>query len=302
MLTVNNFGYFFKESIDNLSSNKVTTFTTLVTMILSLLITGVFQAISINMVNVSNELGSSYEFNVYIKDTVEEELLESCAKLIENVEVEGEKYVKGISSPKTKSEAFEEAKQRVGEEQILRGLTEMENPFRASFIITVSDLSKAQEIIDEIKKIDVVDFVSNNVEQAKKIDEITGKIQLWSIVAYLLLAALCLSLIGNIINMSIFSRRKQINIMKYVGATDWFIKIPFIMEGILIGFIGAIVSSSILAYVYYLLLGDSMEIMQGIYLLKPLTVFEFVALINSLYGIIIGAIGAVFAVNKHLKV
>ena len=294
-LRMNNFTYFLKEGVDNLFTNKIVTFTTLITVILSLIVTGAFQAVSINTMFVSNEIKSNFEFNIYIKDTVSNDMLPSVGDKIKEVAMVNDIRLK------TKSETFLEVKEKVGEDDVLKGLSEENNPFRDCFIITIEDLTMAMSILDEIKKIPEVDSTPHNLDASEQIEVFSGRMWLFSIISYILLAALCLSIISNIINLSIFSRRKQINIMKYVGATDWFIKFPFIIEGVLIGLLGALIATGLLIYAYSFIFSGSGQ-MFGIYLLSPAEVFKVVVSLNSLYGILVGAVGAIFAVNKHLKV
>ena len=295
-LRINNFTYFLKEGIDNLFTNKIVTFTTLITVILSLIVTGAFQAVSVNTMHVSDDLKTNFEFNIYIKDVVPEAELSSVREKIAEVS-----FVNEISL-KTKSETFAEVKEKVGEDNVLKGLSDEDNPFRNCFIITITDLNEAVNVVEEIKKIPEVESTSHNLEASGQIEAFSGKVWLFSIISYVLLAVLCLSIISNIINLSIFSRRKQINIMKYVGATDWFIKFPFIIEGVLIGFLGALVATGILVYAYTFVFSNFGQVLNGISLLNPYEVFKVVMALNSIYGVIVGTIGAIFAVNKHLKV
>lgn len=291
-----NLGYFIKEAIENLFSNKTGSFTTLLTVILSLVIIGLFQIVSFNIISISKDLGENFEFNIFIKEEILDSQLEDVKKQIASVNMVKEIVLK------TKAQTLNEVKNKLGETSVLKGLSEENNPFRNCYKIKVSDLENAQSIVDEIKKIQAVDSVSNNIDASKQILSLKNNIKTYSIVAYLILAILCLSIIANIINASIFSRRKQINIMKYVGATNNFVKLPFIIEGVIIGFFGAIISTAILIYFYDFLYKNFNQILNGIYLIKPIEIFKIVLLVNTTYGIIIGAIGAIFSVNKHLKV
>ena len=293
---MNNFTYFMREGVDNLFTNKIVTLTTLITVILALIVTGAFQVVSVNTMSVSNALKTNFEFNIYIKDTVAEGELQGVSEKIKNVAMVNEIRLK------TKSDTFNEVKEKVGDGDVLKGLSEENNPFRNCFIITINDLNQAKGILDEIKQIAEVDSTPHNLDASEQIEAFSGKVWLFSIISYILLAGLCLSIISNIINLSIFSRRKQINIMKYVGATDWFIKFPFIIEGILIGLLGALISTGILIYAYTFIFSNSIQLLGGLELLAPYEVFKIVVFLNSLYGVFIGVIGAIFAVNKHLKV
>lgn len=293
---VNNFGYFVKEGLANLSTNKMVTFMTVLTVIVSLVVTGVFQVVSSNLVHISSELGNNFEFNIYIKDSVKDNELEDVANQILSVAMVKDAVLK------SKSDTFREFKEKIGNDSLLQGITEEDNPFRNCYVVTLTTLDNADYVLEEISLIQEVDSVSNNLETSRKLATIEKKINLYSIIVYLLLALLCLSIISNIINVSIFSRRKHINIMKYVGATNSFVRTPFIIEGVLVGIAGALISSVLLSYGYGLIHGNFNQVLEGIYLLPPMSVFCDLLVMNLIYGILIGGLGAFFAVSKHLKV
>ena len=294
--TMKNFNYFIKEGFANLFTNRIVTLTTVITVVVSLLIIGVFNIVSFNIVHISEDFGKSFEFNIFIKDNVSSsdmKALEQHIRSIENVK---------STKAKTKAETLKEVKGKMDEAAAIQGLSEADNPFRNSFVVTLSDLSKSEETIAQIKKIPQVDSVSNNVETSKKLDSLSKKIKWYTILSYVLLSILCLSIVSNIINVSIFSRRKHINIMKYVGATNRFVRTPFVIEGIIIGVLGAAISSAVLLYGYNYLFGNFNNVIAQISLMEPYDVAKSLLVTNLAYGLAIGGIGAFFAVNKHLKV
>lgn len=293
---MNNLSYFLKEGLANLLTNKMVTFMTVLTVMVSLMVTGVFQVVSTNLVHISSELGNNFEFNIFIKDSVEEKDLEEVAEKIMSVAMVKDAVLK------SKSETFREFKNKIGNDSLLQGITEEDNPFRNCYIVTLTALDSADYVLEEISLIEEVDSVSNNLETSRKLSAIEKKVNLYSVIVYILLALLCLSIISNIINVSIFSRRKHINIMKYVGATNGFVRTPFIIEGVIVGIAGALLSSLLLFYAYGLLYNNFNQVLEGIYLLRPGLMLMELLIINSVYGILIGGLGAAFAVSKHLKV
>ena len=296
-LKMKNFSYYLKEAVANLFTNRIVTLTTVITVTVALFIIGIFEVVSINMVHISESLGNQFEFHIYIKESVNENELGAVGDTIKSIENVREAVLK------TKSETLKDIQNDLGESSALSGITEQDNPFRDSFLVTVTDLSLIDETIKNIKEVPQVDSVSDNIETSKKIDRISKKVRLYSIIAYILLAAICLSIVSNIINVSIFSRRKHINIMKYVGATDSFVKIPFIFEGIIIGFLGAVLSCLILIYIYYVLFGSmGGTVINGISLKGVYDVAVSLLLSNTVFGLAVGGLGASFAVGKYLKV
>lgn len=294
--TMKNFSYFLKEGFANLFTNRIVTLTTLITVVVSLLVIGVFNIISFNIVHISEDFGNSFEFNIFIKDSASSSDMKEIEQYIRSVE-----NVKSVKS-KTKAETLKEVKGKMDDAAAIQGLSETDNPFRNSFVVTMTDLSKSDETIANIKKNPQVDSVSNNVETSKKLDSVSKKVRWYTILSYILLSILCLSIVSNIINVSIFSRRKHINIMKYVGATNGFVRTPFVIEGLIIGVLGAVISSAFLSYGYDLLFGNFNNTIAQISLMDPQSIAKSLFLTNTAYGFAIGGIGAFFAVNKHLKV
>ncbi len=291
-----NFSYFFREAISNLGTNKTVTFMTVITIVVSLIVTGFIQIISFNLVHVSNQLNNNFVFNVYVKDSVADDALADVREsILEVAMVDDAKLV-------LKLDAFHEFKESVGDDPLLQGLSEEDNPFRNRFEVTVTNLDQADHIISEIRLIPEVDAISNNLATSQKLVAAKESINLYSVVIYVALAFLCLSIISNIINVSVFSRRKHINIMKYVGATNGFVKAPFIIEGILVGLFGALLSSLLLFYGYHLLYPKIYQVVQGVYLIQPVVLLGQLLLINCIYGVLISVLGAAFAVNKYVKV
>lgn len=293
---MNNFSYFLKEGFANLGTNKIVTMMTILTVMVSLMVTGIFQVVSTNLVHISSELGNNFEFNIYIKDSVPDEELDAVRNKIMSIAMVKDAVFK------SKSQTFQEFKEKVANDSLLQGITEEDNPFRNCYVVTLTTLDSADYVLEEIRLLEEVDSVSNNLEISRKLATWERKINLYSIIVYILLALLCLSIISNIINVSIFSRRKHINIMKYVGATNGFVRMPFIIEGVTVGVIGALLSSLLLSYGYSVLHHNFNQVLEGIYLLEPGLVCIELVLINLFYGILIGGLGAAFAVSKHLKV
>ncbi len=269
---------------------------TVLTVIVSLMVTGVFQVVSTNLVHISSELGNNFEFNIYIKDSVEDDDLEAVADKIMSVAMVKDAVLK------SKSQTFQEFKEKIGYVSLLQGITEEDNPFRNCYVVTLTTLESADYVLEEIRLIEEVDSVSNNLETSRKLSAIEKKVNIYSIIVYIILALLCLSIVSNIINVSIFSRRKHINIMKYVGATNGFVRTPFIIEGVIVGVVGALISSILLFYGYGLIYRNFNQVLEGIYLLRPVLVLSELLIINLIYGVLIGGLGAAFAVSKHLKV
>ena len=183
-----------------------------------------------------------------------------------------------------------------------------DNPLQNSFRITVKDLSKMEETVDLISDIGGVDTISASNEVANAVTGLKQAVSLGGIAVVGLLAAVSLSIIANTIRITIFNRRKEISIMKYVGATDAFIRLPFLSEGILLGIISALISFVALwggyeLFIYWL---ESSSLIWGDLVLDQLVSFLdvapkiFLSFLGA--GTAIGGFGSVAFVGKYIKV
>ena len=178
-----------------------------------------------------------------------------------------------------------------------------DNPLRNMYQVTFSDLSKSEQTIDELEKIDGIAKIQRNEEAIEKLVKVANYIQTFSLWIIVALAIVSIFIISNTIKLTVYTRRKEINIMKFVGATDWFIRWPFIIEGIFIGLIGAGASIALIMSGYSLLVGvvDSLGI--AFITLKPLGDLLGIIISSSLgLGAILGGIGSFISVRKHLNV
>lgn len=187
---------------------------------------------------------------------------------------------------------------------IMSEWTEDENPLQATFQVKVIDIDKIGDIANQIKDIehvDVVKYGEGMVEQLVSVFDSIKNVSLIVVVALILVTAF---LISNTIKITIFSRRREIEIMRLVGASNINIKIPFILEGLVLGIIGSILPVIITIYGYvaiYNKFGGKL-FTQIIQLIKPEPFIYFVAIALVAIGMIVGMFGSWRAVKKHLKI
>ena len=182
---------------------------------------------------------------------------------------------------------------------ILEGL-EKDNPFRDSYKINLDDLSNTKSVTDAIKKINGVANITDFQEAAGivvKVVSIIRNVSFWLVLILCIVAAF---IVSNTIKVSVFSRRKEINIMKYIGATDWFVRWPFIIEGMILGAISAVLSFLVVWVIYIrLYAGFNFQLFK----LVPYNDMAVLVLCAFLIvGIVIGSIGSAISIRKHLKV
>ncbi len=289
--------YFFSEAFKNIFSNGWMTVASIFTVIASLLVVGVFLTLSINVNNMVGNLEESYQIVVFIDEKVSDDGVRAIGSSIKNISNVTEAVLT------TSTQRLENLRIKMGENGSKLDRYTDDNPLRNMYQVALADLSKSAETIKELERINGISKIQRNEEAINKLVTVANYIQnfsLWIIVA---LAIVSIFIISNTIRLTVFTRRKEINIMKFVGATDWFIRWPFIIEGIFIGLIGAAVSIGLITGGYSLLVGvvDSLGI--AFVTMKPLS--DLLAEIigsSLLLGAVLGGIGSYISVRKHLNV
>lgn len=287
--------YFFKEAFRNITKNSLMSVASVSVLVACLVIVGCFFLISENInVNLS-ELDQNNEIVAFVDETYSDE---------QNVEV-GER-LKEISNVAdvifvSKEQAFEEYKKAFeGNEELFEGLDE--NPLRNGYRIILRDTGAAAASISEIKSVEGVVNVRARQDVMEKLHVIRNTVAGATLWMAVLLFAIAIFIVSNTIKLGMFSRREEINIMKFVGATDGFIRLPFIIEGVLLGVLGAIISLFIVWYIYQSTFGEISNTLGIIRLIKfgdelPRLVTVFLTAGSSL-----GIITSTFTIRKYLNV
>ncbi len=187
---------------------------------------------------------------------------------------------------------------------LMEDWTEDENPLQSTYLVKVKDIEKIGETANQIKNIEgvsVVKYGEGMVEQLVTVFDMVRKISIVIVAALVVVTAF---LITNTIKITIFSRKREIEIMRLVGASNLNIKIPFIFEGLLLGMLGSIVPICLTIYGYIALYNhfNGQLFSPFIQLMKPQPFVYFVSLILLAIGVVVGMFGSLNAVRKHLKV
>lgn len=292
--------YIVKEGVLNIYKNKLMSLASICIIIASLLLFGIFLLIVLNLDHNTRTLESIPQLEIFCDYRLDETLVKDIEQAIrEDDRISEYRMV-------TKKEAFEKLKEKFkGEEDILEGYDESFLP--VSFIVKLQDPQDSNAIKEKFEKMNKVD----SVECPQKSIELISKASSWiKVISGILIAVLLVTstiIISNTIKLTVFARRKEISIMKYIGATDWFIRWPFIVEGVIIGIIGAIAALILSSYGYReveLRLGkDLTSVSMGFFeMLKFKDVALILVLFYSFLGCIVGAIGSVMSLRKHLRV
>jgi cell division transport system permease protein len=297
-----NFTYFFRESASSMRRNMALTIAAVMVTSLSLLILGVVGM----SVHAGNGLATSMkervdEIRVFLKDNVTVEERASMENYIRKMpEVKSVKYI-------SKEDALVEFKKMYASEKQL--LDEIEgNPLPAEFKVRMTDPkynakvaaaieSRPEVSVDETGKKEI----KNPRDVVQKVLRITGAVQKFGLVIVLAFGLVAVALVSITIRMAIYSRRKEIGIMKLVGATNWFIRWPFMMEGVIEGFFGAIVGIvvAVLVHTWFIskleAAAENVNLVAGGYMV----LLSFVLI---LIGVVMGGVGSALALRRHIEV
>ena len=293
--------YLVGEGFKNVLKNKKSTGASLMIMCATMMIFGLFFLIGQNVNYMLREIESEQGMQVFIKKDATEEQITKLNEDIQKIE-----YV-AKTSYVSKEEAFNIVKERYSDYgRFLEGYDIDRNPFKASYVVTLTDLSKSDEVREQISTLDNVNNIEMRDKTINALVSIANGIRWISLGILIILVFISVFIISNTIKLTVHARRKEISIMKYVGATNSFIRWPFIVEGIIIGVVAAMLSILILGLGYNAIIGKIMESsithMVSITLLPFSEIFELVIAVYLGLGIGIGTIGSVISMRKYLEV
>ncbi|MCH5303844.1 MAG: ABC transporter permease [Ruminococcus sp.] len=285
-------GYLIKEGFKNVWNNRIMSIASVCVLISCLVLTGSAVLFSMNVSKLVESVGDSNETTVYLDDglsRVEAVYVGRDIQKLQNVE-KAEYY--------SKDEAIKEYKDMLGDE-VFDNLKD-DNPLPDAYKVSMSDLSKYDKTVDKILKIKGVDSISNRSDIARRLTDINNLVQTLSFWIVLALGIISLFIISNTIRATMHNRRFEISIMKSVGATNAFVRIPFVVEGMVIGFIASIISTVALIFLY----DGIMNIVSNLipFTAMPImSVIWYVAAVFVIAGIVIGALSGFISIRKYLK-
>ena len=288
--------YFIKEVYTSFKRNIWMTLASIFTVVLSLFILGFFSIVILNLNKMADTLESQVQISVYLKDDLSQEEIDETKETLSKIE--GLQDIKFI----TREEAMENFKERLGDQQFLLDALDDTNPLPDSFSLTVTSPQQVKTIADTAAALDSVESASYSQDIVNHLFNLTHLIRLIGVALIILLTGAAIFIISNTIRLTVFARRKEIAIMKYVGATDWFIRWPFLLEGICLGFIGGGLATIFLYIVYNQVTQEIYEAMAFFPLIPQHPFIDYISLAILVAGIIIGALGSTISLKRFLKV
>lgn len=289
-------GYLTKEGFKNTWVNRLMSTASVTVLMSCLIMVGVAAMMLLNIRTISENIENQNVVLVFAQDeTTDAQLNEMRTNIRKTGNIKSCVLV-------TKEEAFKEQLKELGAAASLFQ-DEKDNPLPDMFKVTLNDLSKFDETIAALKCMDNVLTIRENRDLANKVLKVEKAVTYISVGVIALLLLVSLFIISNTIKITMFSRKLEINIMKSVGATNWFVRWPFMIEGMVLGATSGVLSVGLVWLIYKLAVNSLMDVISVLnttpvaftdYALKMLICFVVA-------GMLIGALGSIFSIRKYLK-
>ena len=288
--------YFIQEVFHSLRRNNWMTFASIGTVAVSLFVLGVFLILVLNMNRLAGMLESQVQISVYLEDHLTDREKRQIGYDIESLQgIDSVTYV-------DRETAKERLKERLGDQKYLLDALSDDNPLPDAFEVTVTMPSVVESAAGAIDSMQGVEEAKYGQDVVEHLFDITRLMRIFGFVLMGLLGGATLFIISNTIRLTVFARRKEIAIMKYVGATDWFIRWPFLLEGIVLGCIGGLIAAVALRSFYAAMAAKIYSTLAFFPLMPQYPFMNYVTLAILLAGIVIGAIGSVISLKRFLRV
>lgn len=295
-MTARTFEYFIREAVSSLRRNGLMSIASVSTVALSLLILGMFFIMVLNLNHMASALESQVQISVYLQDGVNDRDMREINTLI--TKLPGVVQVNFVG----KEEAMTRFKQRLGEQQGLLTVLGDTNPLPNAFEVKVDKPESVKPVAQAVAKFKGVENARFGQEIIEQLFTLTRMIRLFGLALIVFLALAAIFIISNTIRITVFARRKEIGIMKYVGATDSFIRWPFLIEGMILGSVGAIIAVFLLIEAYTVLTEQIYQKLVFLPLIPKYPFLTYVSILLIVAGTIIGALGSTISLRRFMKV
>ena len=295
---LNNLIYSIKEGMKGLARNRSMSLASVASVASSLFVLGIMLCIVLNINFISEQTKEQFNsVQVFLVDDLSQDDILSVKSKIESID-----NVRSITY-ETKEQALVNLKERWGENSYL--LEGIENPLQNSYIVEIEDTQKADQMVADIQKLDNIDDISYYKDIVQQLNSIASTVNKFGLALMALLSFVSVFIIATTIKLTLYARKREIFIMKYIGATNWFVRWPFIIEGLILGFIGAViaifVTYGLYGVVYDFLISSSMNFING-YLIRINDILGTISTVFISMGIGIGTVGSVISVRRYLEV
>ncbi len=298
-MKIKTMGYMIKQGFIGLWRNRGMSIASISSVTASLLVLGVIITLVINMNNIALMGQSQFDnIQVYLEEELENEKINSIGTDLENIQ--------GVSHVEYESqdEALEKMKESWGDQGYLLDTLE-NNPLPNSYIVYFQELEASQSVVESIQGMSGVNEVRYYQDVIDNLINIADFVQVAGLFLIVILGLIAVFIISNTIKLTLNARRQEITIMKYVGATNWFIRWPFVIEGIVLGLIGALIALTIVNFGYgyvYDMVYTRFYSLFAEYIVSTEMMLQQISLMFVVLGVGVGILGSLISMRKHLKV
>ncbi len=290
--------YSLKEGFASILRHPLATLATVSTITLMLSVLSAFIVFSENAKDLAKSASQQPPILVWVEYDASQDTVSSI-----DLAISGYANVKSYTM-QTPEENFEMFREELGDDSdVLDGFDPSLLPY--TFTVQLEDASLAGEFKTDAEGLPGVRKVEYSQPVTEFLNNIRVTVNSLTLTAFIVLCGVTLFIISNMVRIAVLARAEEIGIMKYVGASNLYIRVPFIIEGAIAGFVGAMIACAVTLGVYSAILRNTSDAMNGISFLKLITldaVSGKVILVNFLLGIIIGALGSAISVRKHIRV
>ena len=300
-MRTSNVTYLVKKGISSIWKNFLMSFASFCILMVSLLLVSCAVLLMMNVNKIMSNIEDTNEITIYLKEDISDKQVEHIKSVLEkNQDITDVKYY-------SKEQALDDFRDNMAEYSELLDYLD-KNPMPETFLVRVKDLSKIRHVVNTVNDIEGVEQTKAPYDFASVLVQIRNTFTLIGGAVLIALVVVSIVIVSNSIRTSVFARRNEISIMRYVGATSGFIKAPFFVEGMFIGILAGAAAWGLTWLIYdsvFALFSADLTVWQmfGFYGLTPFGVIMwYVLAVNCAAGALLGAVGTVFSTGKYLKV
>lgn len=301
-MRASSFVFLTRRGARNLGKHWAMTIACIASLCVCMILNTFASLLEVNVDSMVSYLGNQNEMVVYLDPDADEETIQNVGdKLAQMSGITGVEYV-------SKQDALEKYRGYMDEYASLWDELENDNPLKANYCVSIGDLTRMENISTKIRAIPGVNKVKAPLEMSEIFVQIQSAVSKGGKLVVLVLMIVSVITVGSTIRLSVFARRREIEIMKYVGATNFMVTLPFVVEGLLMGLIaGALASAGTIAGYGYLVeasgsLGGLWEMLMGQALVPLENVWPTILTYSLAGGALVGGLGSLFSIRKHLNV
>ena len=300
-MRTSNVTYLVKKGISSIWKNFLMSFASFCILMVSLLLVSCAVLLMMNVNKIMSNIEDTNEITIYLKEDISDKQVEHIKSVLEkNQDITDVKYY-------SKEQALDDFRDNMAEYSELLDYLD-KNPMPETFLVRVKDLSKIRHVVNTVNDIEGVEQTKAPYDFTSVLVQIRNTFTLIGGAVLVALVVVSIVIVSNSIRTSVFARRNEISIMRYVGATSGFIKAPFFVEGMFIGILAGAAAWGLTWLIYdsvFALFSADLTVWQmfGFYGLTPFgDIMWYVLAVNCAAGALLGAVGTVFSTGKYLKV